>query len=250
MEFNKKFRKSGYQKILENIAYKYRWLVKKWILNRPVNDLYLENRKMNKKYIERGDLEYYALIDWTLPSISYDYSEVSLESVIKMKSSENIIYRSSFIPVTIINGEYYWLLGSFHDYPDNILSDFGGKYEKYDKNIIECASRELNEESLGVLSSYVSDAIKNPKNLAIFKGTNEKTKTELYFTFVYIAYKNIKDVPKNFEIKQKRKIEEDKHEKKSSEKFGNMNFYKQSDIHNFNYMLSKNLTDLILFFNK
>lgn len=263
MEFPTKFHKKAYQQVLEKIALKYTDLTNKWILNQPVNKLYSDNR--HKKTIKNNDLEYYALIDWILPSTSYQYTEINLNDLDNITPNYKIA-RSSFIPVTKmpqisevskmsqmsqmpqvtqnpeINNHYYWLLGSFVDYPNEILSDFGGTFEKKDCDFLQCALRELKEETHDLLNPYILQSYKNPKNVAVFKGVNHLKKLQIFFIFVYIPYTKIEHIPNEFKILNKSSS-------KSKEQFGELNFYRQTDIHNFKYKLSKNLTDLILSFH-
>jgi hypothetical protein len=123
-------------------------LTKRWILGKETNPYYLDT-KGNK--ITKNHGEYYALVDWTLPTIKYNYKLLNkreYEELLRRK--ENKIVRASFIPVVNIKGENYWFLGSFHDYEKTdmpILADFGGKCEYKDRNFQDCALRELGEES-------------------------------------------------------------------------------------------------------
>lgn len=249
-------KKLGYLKNKEKM---YQDLINKWIVNRPKNPYY---PFFDEKGIRTEDPEYYALLDWIIPSVNFNYQFINMESMLDYNKyclkNEYKLVRSSIIPFVKINGENYWLLGSFHDYkdPNNlILADFGGKCEKIDekqKNILtleledekiyyfscqalNCALRELNEESRGVLTEIVNEEIQNSKNIVLFEGTHYKKKEMVTFLFMFLDYEKVKDVPNKFNLVPKK-----------GEKLGGLNFYRQSDILNKKYRTSKNLTDLII----
>jgi len=234
-------------------------LVKKWILGRPKNPYYPSNKEGD---IQKDDLEYYALLDWTLPRINYKYELFEMNNILeynKYCSRNNYkIVRSSIIPVVKINNENHWILGTFHDYKDQenlIIADFGGKCEKEDEtkqNILgfepeetyyfrckplNCALRELEEESRGVLTKIIKERIQNYQNIVVFEGSNYNRKEKIYFMFVLLDYNEVKDAPYNFQQK--------KQKEKKGEKLGNINFFPQNDIFSRKLRTSRDLTDLI-----
>src|SRR5680860_487002 len=101
--------------------------------------------------------------NYTIPRVRYRYERVSWEIFLDNTYDTYKTVRSSFIPYTVINDEYYWLLGSFFDYPRDILADFGGSCIVFDppvkylqkgarqmrnyQHAFGCAMLELNEES-------------------------------------------------------------------------------------------------------
>jgi len=238
MDFNKKYFVGAVRAKLENIAKNEKWLRDEWILGKKRNIRY----KGNGKYIKEGDLEYYALIDWTLPSITYEYHHIDLNEFLQHKKNDYKIARSSFIPVVRIDEINNWLLGSFRDYEksDNpILADFGGSCENRDMEYVypalECALREAKEESDGLLDSHINKAFKND-NIVIFEGRNDYHRKKLFFIFIRLEYEDVKDIPHLFSRKKG--------------KNGALAFYKQSDVKSFKYRTSKNLTDFLYFLNK
>ena len=63
---------------------------------------------------------------FTVPKVKYEYKIVPWEVFLDNTYTGYKSVRSSFIPYVFINNEKYWLLGSFHDFPKDILMDFGG----------------------------------------------------------------------------------------------------------------------------
>lgn len=244
---------------LNNMAEKNQMLINKWILGKPKNLYYKVN---NVSPINKNDNEYYALILWTIPSKIYDYKELNKRSNNfwnKYCNSTNTI-RSSIIPFVNFEGKKIWLLGSFHDYDNTenpILTDFGGKCEAEDRRNkcpnLRCAMRELEEESKNLLSEVINSAIQNQDNYTVFEGTYIKNKhskypknEHIYFMFVQVKYDDVKDIPTLFSQKKSESLELGK----QVEKLGKLGFYDQNDLLNFKYRTSKNLTDLIMYFNK
>jgi len=182
--------------------------------------------------------------------------------------------RASYIPYIVSpSGERYWLLGSFHDFHE-IKADFGGRCYEWDnrggkKNIqrvpVNCATRELREETHGVLVRPVSQAV-NEHRAAVFKGTN--TEDDILKTVVFIMVDmtnhlgeldllqaNKKLIPMQRKIDSKISDMIGRGET-PEEKFGPLGFYRESDIlrgydENGNPILTAfNLTDFIDNFNR
>ena len=209
MEFSKKFGKRDFLDKLDIVAANNSPLVEKWILNSKKNPIY----KYNKGIVTKGSTEYYALIDWTLPDTKYQYKVIKLKDL----NDDYKLKRSSIIPFVKVNNQKYWLLGSFHDYEKTntpILTDFAGTCEKRDfgKNrpaALECALRELHEESKGLLDDIVEKRL-TEDNVVVFEGKNEQKKEKVIFIFVLIDMKE-----KEFE-----NIQERFNQSYSKEKFG------------------------------
>jgi hypothetical protein len=251
MNFPEKFEKRNFRDRLAKIAEKNDYLVKRWITGNKKNNYYNKTDRSDK--IEKGNLEYYALIDWILPSKNYTYREINMteycdvKSDINKKNGEKLV-RSSIIPIVKKDGENYWMLGSFHDYEnsgDPILSDFAGSCEKIDMKdncpALHCALRELKEESKGLLNEIIQNAISaDPKNIAIFEGIFQNEK--IFFMFVSLNYNDIKDIPSLF-------LETDRMDHDKKNKLGLINFYRQNDIKKYLYRTAKNLTDFISYLN-
>ncbi len=225
---------------MNNISKSNEYFVNNWILGKPKNEYYTP---YDKNPITKRDKEYYALIDWTIPSENFIYSEISFEEY--CQKDDYKIVRSSFIPIINIDGVNHWLLGSFHDYEDTnnpILADFAGKCDyKEDKGgcpAYNCAMRELGEESKDLLSDVI-ESVKLDK-ISIFKGVNGNRK--IFFMFLLLDYSDVKHIPELFKITPYPK-------KYKKENLGPLEFYKQRDIKNYKYRTSKNLTDFISWLN-
>jgi hypothetical protein len=246
-------------------------LIDKWILN-----------KKSKKGtpISRQDNEYFQLINWLLPSVNYNYKELTWDNFLSnMKSLDKVqLKRAGIIPVVKLNDVNYWLLGSFHDYEkaglnNYILTDFGGTCEKLDleneypilkssKNeysnfrnsgVLKCALREAHEESLGLLNSALNDALMNAeKNVTVFLGenNNENILENIYFFIIEVKYELIVSVLEEFpDLEKKKRRLRQYNRKKKVENYGPIGLYKQDDIRARIYRTSKNLTDFISFLN-
>ena len=108
-----------------------------------------------------------------------------------------------------------------------------------------CAMRELEEESKGLLTNIVRDAMKNVRNVAVFEGVNEEKREKIYFLFVSLKYEDTSEIPRLFSQTDMSEMNKNK-----KEKLGPIAFYKQSDVKNFKFRTAKNLTDFIFLLNK
>ena len=250
MDFPKQFVVAReYMRKLDRVARSEPYLVEKWILGQEKNRKYKQERGGNT--ITKMDTEYLALVGWLLPDVRYEYKQVKQEELCKDKYKKYKLFRSSIIPIVNIDGVNHWMLGSFADYADTgnpILSDFAGRCESYDLKekcpVTSCAMRELEEESKGLLTKYVTEAMKNPRNVDVFEGINEEKKEVLYFIFVSLKYEDVYQVPAQFSQTDMSELNKNK-----KEKLGPIAFYKQSDVKNFKFRTAKNLTDFIFFLN-
>lgn len=135
--------------------------------------------------------------------------------------------RSSFIPYTIINHEKYWLLGSFQDFPREVLADFGGKCiikskgRKYTdlQKPFGCAMLEVHEESKGLLDRAIMKSLANYQP-EIYLGVNHEYKAKVWFIQLYIEPVEAQYVVNNF--RQASKV--------VSENFGPMDLYLYQDV--------------------
>lgn len=208
---------------------------------------------------------------WTIPEVNYVYKEipyVGINGDYGVKENDYKLVRSSIIPIINMDGENYWLLGSFHDYVgigDPILTDFGGRKEKKTETALDCALRELKEESKGLLTVPVLDALNykdslfpkskpqnnkgqnNKKSLSVrerkvtvFEGRDDENKQKIFFFIVVLNYNDVKDIPKKFE----------KMPYLTKEKLGPINFYPQNAIRSRGLRTSKNLTDFVSYLNQ
>lgn len=191
---------------------------------------------------------------YTYPDVNYDYKIVPWEAFMDNKYTGYTTIRSSFIPYTIINGENYWLLGSFVDFPNDILADFGGSCIVWDpprqyaqgkhqhrnyQHQFGCAMLELNEESKRLLVQPVLKSLGTNKP-TVYLGYDNKNKTHVWFVKVFLPYEEIQNIPNDF-VNTPLVI---------NEKLGPLAFYKESDILNKKHRTSKNLTDFVDYLRK
>lgn len=183
--------------------------------------------------------------NYTIPKIRYEYDEVSLETFMGNKYDGFITVRSSIIPYVIVNDEIYWILGSFHDYPRDILMDFGGRClissqheRKNYQHQFGCAMLELNEESKGLLVKPVLASM-GTNEIFIYRGRDNYHKEYVWFVMVQLDYDEVKPLVDRFESTLY------VHE---GEKLGPLGFYKESDIISNNHRTSSNLTDFINYY--
>ena len=189
---------------------------------------------------------------YTTPKVNYEYQTVSWEEFMADRYTGYKSVRSSFIPTVIKDGERHWLLGSFHDFPNEILMDFGGSCVKWDpprkysqgqnqsKNLqhqFGCAMLELNEESKGLLVQPVLHSLGTVKPV-VYRGTDRNRSEYVWFVLVQLPYEKVVNIPAEFLVAPY------VHE---GEELGPLGFYKESDIlgANFQHRTSQNLTDFI-----
>jgi hypothetical protein len=90
-------------------------------------------------------------------------------------------YASGILPVTWINGVALFLVGE--DVRDSSFSDFGGKMERYDRNIIATACREFYEETLGcIIDIKQMRARINPQTALMVRGRTQNQNS--YFMYI------------------------------------------------------------------
>ncbi len=192
---------------------------------------------------------------YTNPKTEYKYHMVPWEAFLDSTYTGYKSIRSSFIPYIHINGERHWVLGSFHDYPRDILMDFGGscihwdpprkyvqKGQKQMRNYqhqFGCAMLELNEESKGLLVQPVLRSLGTAKPI-VYRGTDEKKREYVWFVMVPLVYEEIKNIGSEFE--KAPYVTDD-------EEFGPVDFYKESEFLDGtgNFRTTRNLTDFIRF---
>jgi hypothetical protein len=189
---------------------------------------------------------------YTIPKIKYNYQVVPWEKFLENTYDGYKTVRSSFIPYVVLNGEKYWVLGSFQDYPGDILMDFGGSCIVWDpprqyangrqqrrhyQHQFGCAFLELNEESKGLLVQPVLRSLGTSKPV-IYRGINNQYREYVWFAMVQLDYPEIQDIISRFPsapyVLKK-------------EKLGPIGLYKESDVINGKYRTTRNLTDFLDF---
>jgi len=191
---------------------------------------------------------------YTIPKTKYKYERMSWEAFLDNTYTGYKSIRSSFIPLVVIEGQKHWLLGSFHDFPRDILMDFGGscilwdppkKYARGRRQVrnyqhqFGCAILELNEESKGLLVQPVLRSLGTGKPL-VYRGLDEMKREYVWFVMVPIPYNVVRNIPNVFD---------DAPYVLKGEKLGPLGFYKFSDIlaRDSKYRTSRNLTDFVKF---
>ena len=188
------------------------------------------------------------------PKTRYRYSRMRWSDYITGRYNGYRTTRSSIIPVTTINNKTYWLLGSFWDFPRDILTDFGGDcnqwfppaekgkprprdQERNRQAPFGCAMIELHEESKGLLDKLVLKSLGSldNKDIYIYEGIDNRKRERVIFTFVPLKYENIKNIPNEFE----------RLPNPSNERFGPIDFYLEEDILDKRVTTSRNLTDFV-----
>ena len=169
-------------------------------------------------------IDYYTDPDFAGAGNRYSYQIINPMTLNETIDQNETLVRSSFIPYIIIDEQIYWLLGSFHDFPE-VKVDFGGKCRK-GENPIKCAFRELREETRGVLVEPVRQALADGRAV-VFKGYNNHRSVKHYdkrVIFILVNMTNqLDDLDKiQFSIDSVPTI--------TKEKFGPLNFYAERDI--------------------
>lgn len=150
--------------------------------------------------------------------------------------------RASYVPFIIKKegpsekGERYWLLGSFVDYPE-VKADFGGKCVK-NETVESCATRELMEETEGVLVEPVlkvlyqgralaylgTDTSRGVTGAAGITGSSSGSPDTKKIVFVMV---NMTDHLEELdEIQEKINLRE----RNFGEKYGPLGFYREADL--------------------
>lgn len=194
-------------------------------------------------------------VDWyTDPNIrkaNYEYKKLNPSDA---KFEFEGLERASYVPyIKTRYGETYWLLGSFYDMPD-IKVDFGGKcYEwvggqkvQTETIPIDCATRELGEETEGVLTNPILSALQDKRG-TVYRGVGSEGKVVVFIMV------NMTDHLGELDTLQaggklhtmQREIDERAMQRQGGELFGPLGFYNQKELLNGNILTSFNLTDFI-----
>jgi hypothetical protein len=197
-----------------------------------------DDNGLSKKEKERN------IIRYTVPKKNYQYEKITWDDYIRNKHDGYVNVRSSIIPVTVVNDEDYWLLGSFHDYPNYICSDFGGSCilkegrERNKQAPFGCAITELHEESKGLLTQIILKSIgtTQKEDLQIYLGKATRPEEKLFFFFVPVNYEEVRPIIDLFN-----------NTPDIDEKFGPLAFYHQDDILKKKVLTTHHLTDFINF---
>lgn len=195
-----------------------------------------DERKLSQQEREKN------IIKYTRPKVRYEYSMISWNDYIGNKYDGYATVRSSIIPVTTINDETYWLLGSFHDYPGYICTDFGGncvfkdRKEKNRQTPFGCAITEVHEESKGLLTQTMLKNIGmlDEDKFHIYVGKSNRPDEKVFFFFVPIDYEEAKAIIYIFN-----------NSPNIDEKFGPLDLYKEKDIFEGKILTTHNLTDFV-----
>ncbi len=179
--------------------------------------------------------------NYTIPRTKYKYELVSWEHFMNNTGDNYKTVRSSFIPYVIKDKKRYFVLGSFHDYPRDILMDFGGSCILSPRNLrnyqhpFGCAMLELNEESKGLLVKPVLKSL-GTSSPYIFKGIDHKRREYVWFVMVKLNYPEAKDI---IDVFDKTPLV------LKGEKLGPLDLYLEADIYSKKYRTSRNLTDFM-----
>lgn len=184
---------------------------------------------------------------YTQPKKRFKYNRISWDSYIRDEYDGYQTERSSFIPVTRINYQTYWLLGSFHDYPKEICMDFGGSCllrqgkERNRQSPFGCAISELHEESKGLLTQNIlkNIGILKKDSFHIYVGKDSLSKIKVFFFFIPFDYNETKNLINTFNTTPDVK-----------EKLGPMDIYLEKDILNQKCLTTNYLTDFVNFLKK
>lgn len=130
------------------------------------------------------------------------------------------LQRASIIPYIKYKGLKYWLLGSFNDYPE-VKTDFGGKCDQ-ENTANMCSIRELSEETRGVLSGPIEEAIKDGLSI-VYRGRNIDNR---YTFFILVDVSNRLDALNKIQTNiEKAAINDPK-----GEEFGPIGFYRDTEL--------------------
>lgn len=90
-------------------------------------------------------------------------------------------YAAGILPLTWVDGTAMFLVGE--DVRDGSYSDFGGKMERYDRNVIATACREFYEETLGcVVDIKQIRARLTPQTSILLRGRTQNS--NVYYMYV------------------------------------------------------------------
>lgn len=213
-----------------------------------------EPRVSGGKYFKDQATQYRWYTDPTFSGYNvYRYNRIDN---IVIEPNERLV-RASYIPYITTEKDIYWLLGSFHDYPE-IKVDFGGACDQ-NEDAETCATRELGEETQNVLIEPVKNALDQGK-VTVFKGYGNKDRTNkikvIFFIMVNIDtdFEMLDSIQDTIDKKFKEKFKNNEPEK--DDLFGPLGFYSESDIlnnrgiNNRPFYTSYNLTDFIHYYRK
>ena len=159
-----------------------------------------------------------------------------LENPDEILNPHSKLKRASYIPYIRFNNDMFLLLGSFIDFPQ-IKVDFGGKctYKlpdgtmRKDKNPYQCATRELNEETHGVLVDPVIFAL-NRDRATVYKGVNRFGDINFFILIEMTGHlKQLDEVQDRINYN---KLYDPVLSDSPDEEFGPLGFHRVSEIYN------------------
>lgn len=185
---------------------------------------------------------------------TYNYKKIKPENIYSRVEKREKLKRASYIPYIINkNNDNYWLLGSFHDFPD-IKTDFGGACEYYESPN-DCATRELKEETQNVLMEPIKNAIIEGK-VTVFKGYNKNPRSNDVVIFIMVNidgnFEMLDDIQATINTKFREKFAKKK--PGLDDLFGPLGFYKEYNMFHFRdnngvpLHTAFNFTDFIKFY--
>ena len=100
------------------------------------------------------------------------------------------VLRAGVIPYTIINNEIYWLMGKSNT---GRLGDFGGGCKSSKKETAyQCLIREVQEESSGILTGAIYEAIQRKEGVIVWASRSRKDPPLFrYLLLVPMPFSNI-----------------------------------------------------------
>lgn len=129
--------------------------------------------------------------------------------------------RASYIPyIKDEEGEKYWLLGSFHDFPE-IKVDFGGQCERFE-TALDCATRELGEETHQILTPDIISIIVGDGKYDVYRGYNTSGVVKIFIMLdITDRLDDLDEVQRRIDIATPAD---------EREKFGPLGFYQEREL--------------------
>lgn len=156
-----------------------------YVLKPPTNDHWAHSIEKDASIDQPRISLTFRYIEKPLPIVQQMTEFLALVSIDELFQHHPQVKRAGVIPYAIHQNEIFWLMGRS---PLGRLGDFGGGCQ--DETPLGCLLRETEEESSGVLTQLIQDAIGRRSDLILWRSRSRTGPPYRYLLFAPIPYQD------------------------------------------------------------